>query len=73
MFGRKQENPQRIVELGEDVLIDLNQISAVYTKGSYTLVIRIGGMGVIELGRDQLFNNSISEAYAKIRKGLIVK
>lgn len=67
MFFKR--SPQRILELGPDTLIDLNQVSGVYTEGNL-LVIRIGGMGVIKLERSQLFNKSIHEAYQSIRTGL---
>ncbi len=65
------QNPQRIMEIGPSALIDLNQISAVYRKGS-SLVIRIGGMGVIDLDESQLYG-SASKVYQKISEALGIK
>lgn len=72
MFFQRQQTQQRILELGPTALVDLNQISGVYTEGQL-LVIRIGGMGVIKLSYNDLFDRSVPNAYATIRAGLGLK
>lgn len=71
MFKQKRNvgADQRMMELGPEAMVDLNQISAVYTKMN-CLVIRIGGMGVIELRSDQL-HQSIEHVYRAIAKEVL--
>lgn len=45
----------KMVQLGETTAVDPEEVSAVYLKeNGRILVVRIGGMGVIELERSQL-------------------
>lgn len=67
-FTRTETTNQRMLEIGPNVMVDLNQISAVYREGN-TLVVRIGGMGVIKLEESQLFGRA-SEAYKTIKEGI---
>lgn len=67
---RREDNPnQRMMELGPTAMVDLNQITAVYIKMG-NLVIRIGGMGVIELSPQQL-HNSTKETYEEMAKVIL--
>lgn len=63
------ERPQNMMELGPTVMVDLNEVSAVYKEG-FDLTIRIGGMGVIKLNSRQLFG-TVESTYAEMAERLV--
>jgi len=63
------ERPQNMMEIGNAAMIDLNEVSAVYKEG-FSLVIRIGGMGVIKLESRQLYQ-SVDYTYKAIAERLL--